>query len=146
MGLMPEVAPEIEGLEVAGKCVSANTVSGDFFDYLQGDNEIAVVVGDVTGHGMQGAMNAVMTDGVLRMVADEMDGISPAALLEKFNHVLTSRLEDHLNVTMVIGHINTVAKTLTLANAGHHAHPLLVRNGQVEPLVAKGMPLGMMWL
>ena len=34
--------------------------------------------------------------------------------------------------------------TLTLANAAHHAHPLLVRDGQVTPLVAKGMPLGMM--
>ncbi len=45
---------------------------------------------------------------------------------------------------MVIGLINGVAKTLTLANAGHHAHPLLVRNGTIEPLLAKGMPLGMM--
>ena len=34
MGLMPEVAPDIDGLEIAGKCLSANTVSGDFYDYL----------------------------------------------------------------------------------------------------------------
>ena len=45
---------------------------------------------------------------------------------------------------MNIGLINGVAKTLTLANAGHHAYPLLVRNGTIEPLLAKGMPLGMM--
>ncbi|MCZ6776944.1 MAG: diguanylate cyclase, partial [Ignavibacteria bacterium] len=49
MSLMPETAPEVEGLQIAGKCVSANTVSGDFFDYLEGENEIAIVVGDVTG-------------------------------------------------------------------------------------------------
>ena len=42
---------------------------------------------------MQGAMNAVMTHEVLRMAADEMKDISPGSLLEKLNHVLTSRLE-----------------------------------------------------
>ena len=78
------------------------------------------------------------------MAADEMEGISPATLLEKLNHVLTSRLEEQMNVTMVIGQFNTETHTLTLANAGHHAHPQLLRNGQLTPLVAKGMPLGMM--
>ena len=77
------------------------------------------------------------------MAADEMEGISPATLLEKLNHVLTSRLEEQMNVTMVIGQFNTETHTLTLANAGHHAHPQLLRNGQLTPLVAKGMPLGM---
>ncbi len=62
----------------------------------------------------------------------------------ELNDVLQSRLEDHLNVTMVVGLINGKNKTLTLANADHHAHPLLVRDGTVEPLVSKGMPLGMM--
>ena len=62
---MPDVAPTIKGLEIAGRCVSANTVSGDFYDYLHADDQVAIVVGDVTGHGMQGAMNAVMTDGIL---------------------------------------------------------------------------------
>ena len=85
MGLMPLVAPTVEGLEIAGRCVSANTVSGDFFDYLQGDNEIAIVVGDVTGHGMQGAMNAVMADGILRAFADELGTLSPATLMTKLN-------------------------------------------------------------
>ncbi|MCH8292141.1 serine/threonine-protein phosphatase [Candidatus Poribacteria bacterium] len=144
MGLMPEIAPEVEGLEIAGRCVSANTVSGDFFDYLQGDNEIVIVVGDVTGHGMQGAMNAVMVDGILRSLARRGIELSPVNLMSELNNDLTPQLEDQMNVTMVIGLINADTKTLTLANAGHHAHPLLVRNGTVEQLVSKGMPLGMM--
>ena len=49
-----------------------------------------------------------------------------------------------MNVTMVIGIIKGVAKKLVLANDGHHAHPQLLRNGTIEPLVSKGMPLGMM--
>ena len=35
MSLMPHTAPEIEGLEIAGRCLAAREVSGDFFDYLQ---------------------------------------------------------------------------------------------------------------
>ena len=46
---MAEVAPTVERLEIAGRYVSANTVSGDFYDYLQA-GQVAIVVGDVTGH------------------------------------------------------------------------------------------------
>jgi len=161
MGLMPEVAPEIEGVEIAGKCLSANTVSGDFFDYLtpsaphpqppllvgegpgERSTEIAIVVADVTGKAMKGAMNAVMTDGILRMAAEEMEHLSPATLLIKLNNVLKARMEHGMNVTMVIGVIDVETKTLTLANAAHHAHPLLWRQGEVHPLKLGGLPLGM---
>ena len=145
MSLMPETAPEIAGLDIAGKCLPANTVSGDFFDYLEGKqtNEFAVVVGDVTGHGMKGAMNAMMTDGILRMAAEETETLSPASLMMKVNNVLTSSMEREMNVTMVIGMIDSDTKKLTLANAGHHAHPVLLRNGDIRILKMGGFPLGM---
>ena len=93
---------------------------------------------------MQGAMNAVMTDGILRTLFTRISPFSPGQLMRELNDELQSRLEDQMNVTMVIGRINASTKQLTLANAGHHAHPLLIRDGVVEKLVAKGMPLGMM--
>ena len=145
MSLMPETAPPIEGLEISGRCMSANTVSGDFFDYLEGQrtNEIAIVIADVTGKAMKGAMNAVMTDGILRASAEEMDPLSPACLMMKLNNVLKGRMERYMNVTMVIGMIDLEFKTLTVANAGHHAYPLLLRNGESKPLKTGGLPLGM---
>jgi serine phosphatase RsbU (regulator of sigma subunit)/ligand-binding sensor domain-containing protein len=175
MALMPETAPHIEGIEIAGKCISANTVSGDFFDYLTPSNspfsrgrtptspltkgdppftspltkggqrgvEIALVIADVTGKGMKGAMNAVMTDGVLHMAAKVHPDLSPGALLGELNAVLKARIETGMNVTMVIGAIDVETKTLTLANAGHHAHPLRARQGEVKPLKVGGLPLGM---
>jgi sigma-B regulation protein RsbU (phosphoserine phosphatase) len=100
-------------------------------------------VADVTGKGMKGAMNAVMTDGILRMAAEEIEQLSPASLLVKLNNVLKGRIEPGMNVTMVIGAIDVETKTLTLANAAHHAHPLLVRQGEVRPLKVGGLPLGM---
>ena len=89
-------------------------------------------------------MNAVMADGILRAIAAETKTLAPATLMAKVNNTLQPQMESAMNVTMVIGLINGVEKTLTLANAGHHAHPLLIRSGAVDPLVSKGMPLGMM--
>jgi len=158
MLLMPQESPEIEGVEIAGKCLPANTVSGDFFDYLEckSENEIGLVVADVTGKAMKGAMNAVMADGILRMAAEEMESLSPASLMMKLNGVLKARMERDMNVTMVIGVIrilrnrvfpkNSVSETeitLTLANAAHHAHPLLLRDREIQTLKTGGLPLGM---
>lgn len=146
MGLMPESALPIEGLELAGRCLPANTVSGDFFDYLEGKhrNEMLIVIADVTGKAMRGAMNAVMADGILRMAAEEMDELSPARLMNKMNDVLKLRIGKLMYVTMQIGKINTDTKILTLANAGHHALPILSRNSEVQFLeVIGGFPLGM---
>jgi len=160
MALMPEKAPEIDGLEIAGKCIPANTVSGDFFDYLQSNqqNEIGLVVADITGKGMKGAMNAVMTDGILHMAAKEQEQLSPAFLMMELNDVLKVRMERDMNVTMVIAVIsrkndcsmveppnNIVSEeevTLILANAAHHAYPLLLRKGEIQTLKTGGLPLG----
>ncbi|MBM3236148.1 hypothetical protein FJZ31_07595 [Candidatus Poribacteria bacterium] len=163
MSLIPETAPPIEGVEVAGKCISANTVGGDFFDYLEGKtpSEIALVIGDVSGKGLKGAMNAVMTDGILHSVAKGQEKLSPASLMVGINDVLKTRMEQEMNVTMVIAvidrnrvfpqnsvsmggnSVSEVETTLTLANAAHHAHPLLLRNGEIQALKTGGLPLGM---
>ncbi|MBM3241899.1 serine/threonine-protein phosphatase, partial [Candidatus Poribacteria bacterium] len=139
------VALPIDGVEVAGKCVPANTVSGDFFDYLQSKskNEIGLVVADVTGKAMKGAMNAVLADGVLRMAAKAQEQLSPASLMAELNDVLKMSMEWGMNITMVIGVIDAERKTLTLANAAHHAYPLLLRNGEVQTFKTGGLPLGM---
>jgi len=145
MSLMPETAPPIEGVEIAGRCIPANTVSGDFFDYLEGKNqdEIGLVVADVTGKAMKGAMNAVMADGILRMAAEEMENLSPAFLMMKLNNVLKARMERDMNVTMVIAVIDAENRTLTLSNAAHHAHPILFCDGKIQTLKTGGLPLGM---
>jgi len=143
MGLMPDAAPPIAGVEIAGKCLSANDVSGDFFDYLQTENsnEIVLVVADVTGKAMKGAMNAVLTDGILRATAKEQVNFTPASLMVTLNDVLKGSMEWGMNVTMVIAALKR--NNLNLANAAHHAHPLLRHDGEVHPLKAGGLPLGM---
>ena len=64
MALLPESAPVVSGLQIAGQNIAAKEVGGDFFDYLEGHEQVKIAVGDVSGKGLKGAMNAVMTSGI----------------------------------------------------------------------------------
>ena len=141
MGLIPQTAPEVPGLEIAGVCSSARTVSGDFFDYVPLSNgTLAVVLADVTGKGMKGAMNAVLSSGALHSEAKL--GVSPSQMLQALNNNLYPRFQRYTNCAMAILTIDPTDKTFRYANAGI-PYPMVKRGeGDVEELSIDGTPLG----
>ena len=141
MGLIPQTAPEVPGLEIAGVCNSARTVSGDFFDYVPlGNGRFAVVLADVTGKGMKGAMNAVLSSGVLHSVA-QLE-VSPSQMLQELNNNLYPRFQRYTNCAMAILTLDPTDKTFKYANAGI-PYPIIKRGGDdVEELPIDGTPLG----
>jgi len=66
MRLMPVAPPHVAGFDIAGRCLTANHVGGDLFQYFQPDGKLAIVLADVTGHAMEAAIPAVMFDGILK--------------------------------------------------------------------------------
>ena len=143
MALLPESAPAVAGLQVAGRNIAAKEVGGDFFDYLQGKRQLSIAVGDVSGKGLKGAMNAVMASGILRLASDENPTSDSSALMSKVNKSLCQSMEQDMNVTMVLAQFDLPQKQMILANAGQHAYPLLKRGTSVAPVKAKGLALGM---
>ena len=141
MGLIPQTAPEVPGFEIAGVCNSARTVSGDFFDYVPlGNGALAVVLADVTGKGMKGAMNAVLSSGALHSVA-QLE-VSPSQMLQALNNNLYPRFQRYTNCAMAILTIDPEDKMLKYANAGI-PYPMIKRGeADVEELLIDGMPLG----
>ena len=141
MGLIPQTAPEVPGFEIAGVCNSARTVSGDFFDYVPLSNgAIAVVLADVTGKGMKGAMNAVLSSGVLHSVA-QLE-VSPSQMLRALNQNLYPRFQRYTNCAMAILTIDPEDRTVKYANAGI-PYPVIKRGeDDVEELSIDGTPLG----
>ncbi|HIB89231.1 TPA: hypothetical protein EYO57_18890, partial [Candidatus Poribacteria bacterium] len=133
----------IPGLQIAGSSIAAKEVGGDFFDYLvpEDNQQISIAVGDVSGKGLRGAMNAVMASGILRIYAEQENNTS--SVMSSINKALCQSMEQDMNVTMVIAQFDHAKKQMTLANAGQHAYPLLIRNNSIEPVKAKGMALGM---
>ena len=140
--LLPERTPEIEGIQVAGVSIAASEVGGDFFEYLEGEEELKIAVADVSGKGLKAAMNAVMASGILNLSAEYQNEVN--FIMSDMNTTLCDSMEQDMNVTMVLAQFSTQKKQMILANAGQHAYPLLVRQKQIQHLRAKGLALGMM--
>ena len=71
--LLPGKNPEIEGLDIAGRSVYCDETGGDYFDFIdlnhEDDGRLAVVIGDVSGHGISSALLMASTRAFLRQRA-----------------------------------------------------------------------------
>jgi hypothetical protein len=55
--MLPLVPPKIAGLEVAGRNIPAESIGGDYYDWVPlGKDSVAIVIGDVSGHGIPAAL------------------------------------------------------------------------------------------
>lgn len=131
--LIPAVPPATPGFAVEQVYLPASEVGGDFFQLLPGDDgSLLIVVGDVSGKGLQAAMTVSAIVGALRGCTLR----APAEVLAYLNSVL----HGHINgfVTCSATRIADDG-VITLANAGHLPP---YRNGEELP-VPNGLPLGM---
>jgi len=115
---LPQAAPHVPGLDVAGLSVPAQEVGGDYFDYLDGEpGTLGVVVGDVSGKGTSAALYMSKLQGIIRSL--HAFGLSPRELFARTNELLGRDLERRSFVTAVGGFFDTRVRTVTLARAGH---------------------------
>lgn len=135
--LVPVDIPSLGGLTTEIVYLAAEEVGGDFCQVLPlADSSVLVVIGDVSGKGLQAAMVGTLVVGALRSLADEQ--AQPAEILERLNHVLL-RTENVGFVTCLCLHLRPDGEII-VANAGHLS-PYL--NGAEMPLEA-GLPLGIL--
>jgi phosphoserine phosphatase RsbU/P len=117
--LAPEDLPQIEGFEL-GTVYEPGTgmMAGDFYDvYPTGARRLAVVIGDVAGHGIEPSITAFQVKYLLRNFL--LQYRDPAQALEELNAVLSAngRPEDLVSVCVLVFDIE--AGTLRHASAGH---------------------------
>ena len=99
--------------------------------------EVAVLVGDVAGKGVETAALSAMVRFFIE--ARSWDTPSPSAVLEQANAMLQSRLPADSFATAFLGVLSP--GRLLYCNAGH-LPPLHVARGEVVPLASHGLPLG----
>jgi len=89
--LLPRDNPAVPGFDIAGKSIYCDETGGDYYDYLAvpgaGPGSVAVVVGDVSGHGVASALLMTTARALLRMRASM--GGAPACHVEDLNRLLT---------------------------------------------------------
>ncbi len=137
--LLPDRAPSVEGLDIAGRCHPAGDVGGDMYRYFESPNGIAVGMADVTGHSMEAAIPAVMFTGLL----DSQMQTNPQLprLFANLNDSLFRALEKRRFVCFVMIRI-TDSNRLQLITCGC-PFPLLVRaDGNITELGNELYPLG----
>ena len=141
MELMPTTSPSIPGLDIAGRCIPAALVGGDFFQYYQRNGTLSFCLADVTGHAMEAAVPVMMFSGVLE--TEMQYGHPIEELFTKLNHLLHRKLDARTFVCFALGELHLTSKTLRLANLGcPPSYHFRQATGEVVELTAEGYPLG----
>ncbi len=142
MGLLPTEAPDTKGFDIAGMSVPATQVGGDFYDYLTVANgQTAIAVADAAGKGLRGAMNAVLTNGMLYEVSrfkSEAD-----IILTDLNAGLAPRMYGPSFIALNLAILDEEEKQIDYANGGQ-PYPVLKRGANVFEIDNSDLPLGSM--
>jgi len=141
MNLMPTESPQIKGLDIAGRCLTANHVGGDFFHYFPQDGKLSLSLADVTGHAMEAAIPAVMFDGILK--TERRFNAPMEQLFTHLNHTLCDTLPNRTYVCFAMAELDLSTRIAHLANGGC-PYPYHYRSAtrDVAELQVEAYPLG----
>jgi serine phosphatase RsbU (regulator of sigma subunit)/anti-sigma regulatory factor (Ser/Thr protein kinase) len=140
---LPKVLPDLTGWQVAAYYRPAREVGGDFYDFIELDEDkLGIVIGDVTDKGVPAAMVMAATRSVLRASAQRL--LAPGEVLERVNELLCPTMPEKMFVTCFYAVLERRTGKLAFANAGHDVPYLGTPDGEVTELRARGMPLGLM--
>lgn len=142
-GLMRQIPQDLPGLDVYGWYRSAEGTSGDFYDFVKmRDGYLAVIVGDVTGHGIGPALITTSAQAGLRSSLRMVN--EPGRALTMLNEDLIESVEDGLFLTLFLAVIAPDG-SMQAINAGH-TPPMIWRaaTGEIERINGHGPALGMM--
>ena len=118
--LLPRTRPRMAGLEIGAIYESSALVGvgGDVYDYLQiDDDRLAIVLGDVTGHGIDAAADMAMAKFVFRSLARLYP--EPGAFLGAANDVVVEEIGAGKFITMLYLTIDLGRGEVACASAGH---------------------------
>lgn len=143
LGLLPKTNPSVAGFDIAGVCIPALEVGGDYFDFVDlHDGNLGIAVGDVSGKGIPAAIYMTLTKGILQSHAGEDP--SPKHVLSKVNNLMYRTIERNWYVSMFYAVLDSRRRLLRFARAGHNPG-IVFRTGesQARLLQTAGIGLGL---
>jgi len=134
----------IEDLEIAGFMENADEVGGDYYDVFSQDQGIMVSIGDVTGHGLESGVLAIMVQTAIRCLS-----YSRFAKTQDFFSVLNRTILDNIERMNSDKHLTLSVVEYdrgVLKISGQHESLILVRStGEVNCIdtLDLGFPIGL---
>jgi len=144
--LLPSSAPEVAGLDIAGKSIYREKTGGDYYDFLNFNNgsskRVDIIIGDVAGHGLPSALLMITARALIRLRSSLAGSISD--IVTDVNHHLSKDTgESGRFMTLFYLSIDLVNKSIKWVRAGHE--PAILYNpydDSFQELIGPGIPLG----
>ena len=142
--LFPAASLPQPGFDVGGASYPAEATGGDYFDYIpMPDGTVAIVIGDVSGHGFGPALLMAETRAYVR--AFMMTRTDVGDITELVNQALVRDELDDRFTTLIMVRLDAETRSLVYTSAGHTTGYVLDRNGEVTTmLTSTGLPLGIL--
>lgn len=139
-GLLPKPMVSLPGYQVAGACIPAQAVGGDFYDWYPAAEGAIFTLADVMGKGIGAAIIAATVRGVLRS-GSRHDGVRIA--LEGAAETLQADLnEADTFVTLFHARLNIETGIVQYIDAGHGLTLIVHADGRTDRLATTNFPLG----
>jgi len=134
----------IAGVDVAGFMEPAEEVGGDYYDVLQAGDRVKISIGDVTGHGLESGVLAIMVQTAVRTLqeSEQTDSKKFLDILNRtiYNNVQRMNSDKNLSLSVLDYHQGK------LRLSGQHEEAIVVRaSGEVERIdtIDLGFPIGL---
>jgi phosphoserine phosphatase RsbU/P len=136
LGLLPPADGVCNGVAVSCRYLPCTTLGGDFYDYAPAsDGTTALLVADVSGHGVSAAMLTGIVKSAFR--SSHAEGYAPLAVVERVRSNLTDFSSDRF-ITLFAALVSPEKGRLEYVSAGHPAALLWHRDGQPQRLRSTG--------
>jgi phosphoserine phosphatase RsbU/P len=140
-GLLPKEIPRVRGCEISTSWLPALNVSGDYFDIFKfRDDKVGLCIADVSGKGLPAALLMCNVQAAVKAFVSEQ--LPPQELSRKLNRVIHSNTASERFITFFYCVVDTRARKLFYANAGHCPPIVVRRDGTTVRLEEGGALLG----
>jgi len=141
MHLLPMENPSIPGYDIAGICIPAEEIGGDYYDFIElPKGNLGIVTADVSGHGIASAMTMTAFRGLLRTCTQGK--LDPAETAVEINQHMPEFTGNKHFITLVYGVLDPKADMITFASCGHPPAWLIHSDGRSEFMTKNGPALG----
>lgn len=120
--IIPVSKPKSDLYKIEAVCMPARSIGGDFYDFIEDEDSVAILIADVAGHGIPAALYASMLKIAFHNLRDQAK--FPEKLLKELNDVMVDR-GDRTFISCAYTLLDFKNKRLLHANAGHL--PLLLQ-------------------
>ena len=136
--MLPDCAPQLEWADICSISVPATEVGGDYYDYFVEDGHVALVCGDVAGHGMAAGLVLSALRSGFTLLRDSLG--DPAAVLRRLHDLVAQTSRRRMLVTVSV--VLVARNRATIASAGHPPVILRRADGSVQTIDLFAPPLG----